>query len=76
MIRSWLARLLLGVKRVTSSDEPAPSATPTSEAERRLNLALRTTRDETAALRVDGTALAEKIRRNAASGRAAFGGKP
>lgn len=77
MIRGWLSRLLLGIKRTRGSDNAPPSASaPTTEAERRLALALRTTRDETAMLRVDGTALAEKIRRNAARGRAAFEGKP
>lgn len=55
---------------------PKSSPLPASEAERRMNNALRRTQNETRALAHDGVELAQRIRRNSAAGHNVFRGKP
>lgn len=49
---------------------------PYDEASQRLDIAVRRTQFETNGLRLDGTDLAARIRRNARAGRDALEGKP
>jgi hypothetical protein len=76
VILRWLARRLGFVRADTeSAPESGTVATPKAvEAERHVSRAARHTRDETAALRADRSALAIRIRTNAAHGRRILGG--
>lgn len=65
----WLRALLA---RRTTVLPPEPF----DEAAHRLDIAVRRTRSETRSLQLDGSELAERIRRNARAGRNALEGKP
>lgn len=74
-----LAWLRPGRRRATVLP-PQPDGAPVSErsaveAVQRMQIALRRSRLETAALRSDGSQLADRVRRNAVAGRNALEGK-
>ena len=77
MIREWFARLRRQTNPApaTASAPPAAPIQTGSEAERRIQIALRRSKLETARLRSDGSELAERVRRNAQAGRNALEGK-
>lgn len=70
-LRTWIVALL-GRRRERATIIPPE---PYDEASHRLDVAVRRTQFETQGLALDGSALAERIRRNARAGRDALEGK-